>query len=681
MSALTALAAKASLASWTLGSPRQGRTEYKKCVGYDPIPGRMAPSEPHDIWIAWAKHLEANRPPELLAHTLDQFVILSEDESAFGAQKVRNGLTSPMSGAIENPISYRSAAIARAAYWGLAWLGDPNKAAKYAYFDASLDHSGDGVWVPMAIAACIASSNSATSNIELASVFLNFLSPSSKVHLAAHEIRRIASQPESAREFRLKALQLLGEEDILHAAHSGSHFLLALLNGQSDPTRSILTAVSCGGATAQVASAIAMVTTLVQESFEDEWLNPLGTEFISSSALRQISTPQSIEEWANIVSTVYTPETELLESLPASKITSEPKISKLEVETDDSQVAKLDAIPTTNTDLVASQSKENSDTKSETAEETTPIPAELHGEDLPELTPNQDRQTIISVPSPEVVSITDQNPNRTFLEIGDFLVQVEFLSRVHSIPTLGLELQVTITNLTSNSINGQIDMQGAAGWSIAKKADFIRLDPNQPVSFLVVARPDTISAASQSHLAISINGVSAILPIPLSNPVCISGPFANPDGQGFEKIFPPENGFEFEQIMNGRSDMPVKWKIDYLPAIVLDIEDSFTSGPGVIFIYAELEFEKPGSYSIFVNSEIAAKVWIDQTKILSYHDQRPKGFDPNGRYSARFTSSGRSTLMVKTLRENKPVKPLILAFYDEDGKLTFPKYVLPEMKS
>lgn len=684
---LITLAAKAGLAGYTLGAPRQGRSEFKRCVGYDPIPGRMAPAEPLEIWMAWARHLELGRPPQTLNLSLDQFVNLNDQESAFGQLHVKNGLSSPLAGALENPVRNGSSAIARAAFWGLAFHGNPNRASEYAYYDASLDHAEEGVWIPVAVAATISCADSSRSFADLANIFLNFLPAASKVNRAVTSVSQMAKSNEGAREFRLKSKEILQEADILHAAHSGAHFLLSLLAAHQNSSQGLLTAVSLGGATAHVGATIAIITALQSESFAKEWFEPLGNTYVSSYCLRQISAPNEWQDWLSNIGTAW-------ESNKGVSIEFQPQIEP-------------ESHPETN-DITSDQTETLLDTKEfqpedsehiqivETAETESPVEEIQNGDSLEDALPTPDSEIAESTskqdaeselvtenlqskstpiqPDPYLSQLLDQSDQITWIELGQHLASIRFLNQPHTRPGQSLELEITLINKGQSSINGDVKLSAPNGWEIATKVDVLRLDPELPTKFLAIVRPDRGPHISNSYLGLQLNEFSANVPLILATPWAIVAPFPNPDGLGFERQFPPEREFQPDQVMNGRSDMPVHWSLQYLPRHIIETEPFFNSGPGVMFLYADLEFERPARISCVILSGIGAKVWTDGRLALSYHDKRQHLFDPNGRHVATFDTDGRTKLLIKTMRDSETVAPLNVVFYDEDGNIVQPRF-------
>ena len=402
MSELTKLAAQAAIAGWTLGSPRTGRTEFARLNGFDPIPVRMVSSHPLDAWIAWNRHLELKRLPQFLARTVDENLRLTTEESAYGYLNILQGFTSPLSGAHANPRPTASEAILRAAFWGLAWHGNADKAAEYAYYDASLDHTDDGVWIPVAVASAIATATPTASLMDVYEAFTNALPPASKLHKALTDLQRTVGNPEGPREFRRRAQNLIGSPDNYDAAYSGAYILLGLLNSQNDPGRGMLITAGCGAAADHNTAVVGIILTLLSENLAQEWLTPIGKEYLSGFSLRNLQVPASIEDWATMVGN-HAPMPELIVLEPET-----PKAEPLEQPTEESKTEAETESP----DTEASDTEAPEETPAEEpAQEETPIETQP-------TTPQEPLWPIALPIQPKTISLLQQDPLVSYLEIG-----------------------------------------------------------------------------------------------------------------------------------------------------------------------------------------------------------------------------------------------------------------------
>lgn len=296
-----AAAVKGALVGWTLGSQTRGRKELRPLSFYEPIPPRMSSSEAIEAWLVWSRHLAVRGAPQFLGPTLAASWRYVTDESAFGLGNVDRGLTSPISGSFANPLCEGSNAIGRAVYWGIAFHGRPDEAARWAYFDAAIDHAKDGVWIPVAIARAISVLSPDRSVIDIVRDLGNSAPRKSALHRAMGPILKSVGNPDGLREAYDQLPGLLGVSDRNHSALSASWLMLGLLHGGLDFERSVLATASCGGAASHATLACGAICGFVRGDVPLAWTKPLGDAMVYGHGLRGIDGPSSVEGLAALV--------------------------------------------------------------------------------------------------------------------------------------------------------------------------------------------------------------------------------------------------------------------------------------------------------------------------------------------------------------------------------------------
>ena len=117
----------------------------------------------------------------------------------------------------------------------------------------------------------------------------------------------------------------------------------------------------------------------------------------------------------------------------------------------------------------------------------------------------------------------------------------------------------------------------------------------------------------------------------------------------------------------------VQWKRIASDGVVLDLEPIFNNGPGVAYLWAKVQFPVDGDLRILAASGVGAVVFVDGKRISGYHDEEPLDLDrPPSHSLAEFRTPGESVILIKTLRNRKPASPLVVAFYDRDGRVIHP---------
>lgn len=75
------------------------------------------------------------------------------DEYAIAIRNLKNGIRPPFSGSYDNWFVDGMGAAIRSEIWACLAPGNPELAAKFAYQDACVDHSGNGMWAEVFLAA------------------------------------------------------------------------------------------------------------------------------------------------------------------------------------------------------------------------------------------------------------------------------------------------------------------------------------------------------------------------------------------------------------------------------------------------------------------------------------------------------------------------------------------------
>lgn len=294
-------AALAAVAGWTLGSPMLGKGLYQRLRGYEPIPRQMAASDALDAWVVFASHLQREEPAHQVSKSLTKSWRPSADDGQHALASLALGFSSPVSGWLDNPLGYGPAAVTRALFWGLALHGDADSAAKYAFYDSSTDHHGEGVWIPAAIAAAVASTKPGDQITNIIRAIGAALPPESMLMKAVPTIVASHGNPEGPNEVRTRLATELGISDQDHAVLAACYALLGIVHSDQDPGKAMLVAAGCGGPAQHAAAVAGCLATLASGSIAGEWLEPLGKKFVSAHSLRKLDPPSSLLDFVGLI--------------------------------------------------------------------------------------------------------------------------------------------------------------------------------------------------------------------------------------------------------------------------------------------------------------------------------------------------------------------------------------------
>ena len=156
------------------------------------------------------------------------------------------GLTGDRVARFRNPYREWIGAQIRADVYGYVHPGDPWAAAALAFQDASLSHTGNGVYGAMWAAALVSAAFTADSAREAVEIALGVVPPRSRL---AGAIRFVLDQYDAGLDWksaRTRVGEEYGQYSWVHTINNAAIVVLALLWGESDFTTAVSTTVMSG---------------------------------------------------------------------------------------------------------------------------------------------------------------------------------------------------------------------------------------------------------------------------------------------------------------------------------------------------------------------------------------------------------------------------------------------------
>lgn len=612
----------------TLGAPRRGAAAFRKMSFFEPIPARMAPSEALDAWIVWAKHVRAGRAPESIGDTRHAHWTYVTHEAAFGRANLDRGLRPPLAGAFQNPLASGADAMGRAAVWGVIFHGDPERAMRFAAFDAAADHTGEAVLGACAIAVMAAAADRGTTPHGLLRLVRPLFPAASLSSTVLATVVRAVGEGRDAPSIFGMLPAIIPTQDPHHAALNLGHLFVGLLLGEGRFDDTVRIVAGCGGAADQTTLAAGVIVALIQGEVPDEWCAPLGELYLAGSGLRDIEPPDTLPQLA----------TQILAACQSGGASFGPPPAQAQPALDFAASAEAPAIP-------------------EPEAQATPDAAG----------PTEEMPQPIGPLEP---------PHSAFAEDSMVLAATGVLLRVQFLdpPVLseGKAVRLVLTFESGDDREAILEPQIShpEAWAVAHKVTSFRLRPGEETQFPIVVQPTNPAQGG----ALEIKVGRERLRVPLLGPVVwyCAGPFVNHDGSGFDRTFRPEDVQNTGEVFNGRSDLPVRWEAAAWPGVSFDVEPKFRTGAGVLYLWAKVRFAKDGRYRVVCAAPVGAILWADRKELVRYHDTHrpvPRAIQP---YVAGFDAAGEVEFLVKVLRNREPLTPVILYFLDEEGKVVTP---------
>jgi len=618
----------------TLGAPRIGTKEFRRLNFFEPIPVRMASSPVLESWLVWSHHLRSGRPAATLSYSWYTHWNYPTDESAFGLANCARGFGSPLAGSFANPLPGGSNALGRCAYWGLVFSGQPERAREYAFFDSSLDHAGDAVHLGMAVAQMVSETTPETDFPHYVRILTKRLPTSTPILKVLPDIIAQCEKPDGPSQIRLIVNDKLGVPDPLDANATMAWILAGLGQLRQGFGASIMAAAGCGGASDQAALIVGTIAGLRSGVVDTEWASPLGSDFVCGTGLRGIDPPRTLAEFAEIV------------SHDADRHAVSPADPVSDVTAPEPDGAMGDDISAQVGDMIEAES--------DGEEEAVP-----------------DTPTPFIVPEFEVPEGLGSTT-----EVAGILITVTALTPPVVVPGQSIEMTVAFRNAGTEERVLKAELTAPDGWKVATQISSFRLLPGQTTSYPVVAHPAKEHPGTADNLRLRFEKYELLLPLAGSQTWYAAGPFVNHDGNGFEKVYGPESKQSAKDIFNGRSDLAIRWQPVRFPGSVFEIEPLFRLGPGVVYLYARVRFARPGHYRVVAATHNGLKMWVDGTRVVSFHDVHEPVPRPKPPYLGEFSTTGECQMLVKVLRCLTPAPPMTIYFLGEDGRLVQPEEFL-----
>jgi ADP-ribosylglycohydrolase len=293
----------------TLGAPFEFKRQKNQVTSYtQPLNGNPVPNDDLDIQLLWLIALE-EKGVKVNARLLGEYWMLYVTPywSEFGNAKInmKSGLMPPLSGTENNPFKDSCGAYIRSEIWACIAPGFPDRAARYAYEDAIIDHgNGEGVYAEVFCAALESAAFVESDVRKLIEIGLTYIPSDCGVARAIMHVMQGYDAGQSWEEAREELLlhfrgwayswSDISAEDEAKGYREGplgwdvpiniGITVLGLIYGEGDFTQSICTAVNCGEDTDCTAATIGAIFGIIRgyEAIPKQWIQPIGDKIVTA---------------------------------------------------------------------------------------------------------------------------------------------------------------------------------------------------------------------------------------------------------------------------------------------------------------------------------------------------------------------------------------------------------------
>ena len=288
----------------TLGAGMRGKLTPGRYNYYSPIPGQPVASPAIDFPLVWLAMLEECGPeitPADLAVAWLEHLDYPQDEFGYAALNLRRGVPPPASGSYANWFRHATGGIFRADLWAMLAPGAPQVAAAYAYHDAKLDHSEEGIWATMFLAAVGSAAFFLTDTFTLMTIGLAMIPRTCRTARAVKTALAAAGRGASWLEARESVQHEVGHTNYTDAPQNIGFFTIGLLYGMRDFGAALCAACNCGYDAEGIGGALGAILGIRDGSsgLPDDWLRPIGDVVIPGNGLRDFDAPRTLHEVAS----------------------------------------------------------------------------------------------------------------------------------------------------------------------------------------------------------------------------------------------------------------------------------------------------------------------------------------------------------------------------------------------
>jgi hypothetical protein len=249
------------------------------------------------------------------------------------------------------------------------------------------------------------------------------------------------------------------------------------------------------------------------------------------------------------------------------------------------------------------------------------------------------------------------------------------------LPNVPRALSFSVVNRSAEAFTGRVSLLAPPGWQVAAP-------PNLGQRQYIAAQTGTFRGdftlrviEGQGRIDIANTVTLRLAPESGGAPIEAEflllgagcwwtvGPFANFDGEGFDRSYLPEDRPGLGETYVGRNLQSIRWEKIAFPEPALDLEPVFRASSGVCYGQTVLRSPTTRDARIVANTNSGVKVWLNGALVLRRHHHET--FRPllgSGPWAVDATlRAGDNPVMVKWVRGSEPFE-FSLTISDRQGR-------------
>ena len=274
----------------TLGGPYEGKREYLDVKGFQSKAGAPLPNDDLDLQLIWLYAVECLGPHKVNAQTLGEmwmsYMPAHWNEYGICKSNMLAGLPVPVCGDYNNRWKNSNGAWIRTEVWACLAPAAPEIAAKYAIYDASVDHgTGEGTAAAAFVAAMESAAFLEKDIRKLINIGLAAIPEDGRMADSIRHLLECYDSGMTAREARDSVLAR--NSDIgsgwFEAPSNVAYAILGLLYGEGDFKKSMLAAINCGDDTDCTAATVGAILGIIggTAALPEDWCAHIGDGIVT----------------------------------------------------------------------------------------------------------------------------------------------------------------------------------------------------------------------------------------------------------------------------------------------------------------------------------------------------------------------------------------------------------------
>jgi ADP-ribosylglycohydrolase len=286
----------------TLGGPWEGHRHTHAFTFYNPVPKEAAPNDDLDLQLVWLKMLEEEGTDPSIRTFAQYWNTYARrypwNEYGFFSCNFERGLRPPIAGCFENYFVDEMGSPIRSEIWACLHPADPQAAARMAWKDSSLDHTGgEGTYGEMFWAAVQSAAFVESDPKSLIHIGLNMIPLSSHI---ARSIREAVWCYENGKPWgvaREKIASRFGHIQPCNAVPNHGFTIIGWLYGKDFGDR-LCKAVNCGYDTDCTGATLGALLGILDGAgkIPQKWIEPVGEKIILHKFTGACNPPATIDE-------------------------------------------------------------------------------------------------------------------------------------------------------------------------------------------------------------------------------------------------------------------------------------------------------------------------------------------------------------------------------------------------